>query len=67
MRDALEAKFGAAASAKLAWIPKTTSPVSEEQAKDLLELIDTLDDNDDVQEVFANYEIADDVLERLSA
>lgn len=67
VRDALEAKFGAAASAKLAWIPKTTSPVSEEQAKDLLELIDTLDDNDDVQEVFANYEIADDVLERLSA
>ena len=67
VRDALEKKFGEPQSAKLTWVPKTGAPVNEEQAQSLLKMIDMLEDNDDVQEVFANYEIAEDVLERLSA
>jgi YebC/PmpR family DNA-binding regulatory protein len=64
---ALEAKFGEPKSAKLAWIPKTTAPVDEEQAKSLLKLIDLLEDNDDVQEVTSNFEVSEEILMRLSA
>jgi len=67
VRDSMEKKFGEPQSAKLTWQPKTTTPLGEEQAQSLLKMIDVLEDNDDVQEVFANYDIADDVLERLSA
>lgn len=67
VRDALEKKFGEPASGKLTFIAKTGSPIDEENAKLLFKLIDVLEDNDDVQEVYANYEVADDVLERLSA
>jgi len=67
VRDALEKKFRAAESAKLTWQPKTTSPVNEEQATQLLKLIDALEDNDDVQEVFSNFEIPETMLAALSA
>jgi YebC/PmpR family DNA-binding regulatory protein len=67
VRDALEKKLGEPQSAKLTWLPRNGAPVNEEQAHSLLKMIDVLEDNDDVQELFANYEIADDVLERLSA
>ena len=67
VRAELEKKLGEAQSSKLTWEPKTSAPLTEEPARQLLKMIDMLEDNDDVQEVFANYEIADDVLERLSA
>jgi len=67
VRASLEKKFGEPQSAKFVWQPKSTTAVNEEQASSLLKLIDALEDNDDVQEVFANYDIAEDVLERLSA
>jgi YebC/PmpR family DNA-binding regulatory protein len=67
VRDALEKKLGEPASAKLTWLAKSGISVNEEQAQSLLKMIDTLEDNDDVQEVFANYEISDEMLERLSA
>jgi len=67
VRDALEKKLGEPISAKLTWVPKSGAPINEEQARNLLKMLDVLEDNDDVQEVFANYEIAEDVLERLSA
>lgn len=67
IRDTLEKKFGEPQSAKLTWLPKSGTAINEEQARSLLKMIDVLEDNDDVQEVFANYEIAEDVLERLSA
>lgn len=41
--------------------------MSEEDAVTLFKLLDVLDDNDDVQRVVANFDVADDVLERLSA
>jgi YebC/PmpR family DNA-binding regulatory protein len=67
VRDALEQRFGEAQSAKLTWRPKTTSPVDEETATSLFKLLDTLEDSDDVQNVYANFEVSDDVMARLSA
>ncbi len=42
-------------------------PVDEESGQRLLRMIEGLEDSDDVQNVYANFEIADEVLERLSA
>jgi YebC/PmpR family DNA-binding regulatory protein len=67
VRDGLEKRFGPAQSAKLVWRPKTMIPVSGEAADDLLKLLESLEDSDDVQNVYANFEMADDVLARLSA
>ncbi len=64
---ALEQKFGDATSAKLAWIPKISTPIDEDQARSLFKLIDVLEDNDDVQEVTCNFEISDEIMEKLSA
>lgn len=67
VREALEEKFGEATTAKLTWQPQNTIPVTEEQATTLLKLIDILEDNDDVQEVIANFELDDATLQKLSA
>ena len=67
VRDALETKFGAPERAKLVWRPLNLIAVTDEPAQSLFKLIEVLDDNDDVQNVAANYEVADDVLARLSA
>ena len=67
VRDALEQRFGAPSSAKLVWRPKTATPVDGEAAENLFKLFDALEDSDDVQNLFANYEVSDDVLARLTA
>jgi YebC/PmpR family DNA-binding regulatory protein len=67
VRDALEQRFGPAQSAKLVWRPKTSAPVGDAAADALLKLLEALEDSDDVQSVYANFEMADDVLQRLSA
>ncbi|HZH27959.1 MAG TPA: YebC/PmpR family DNA-binding transcriptional regulator [Azospirillaceae bacterium] len=67
VRDALEAKFGAPSEAKLTWKPLNTVAPDADAAQTLLKLLDALDDDDDVQNVSANFEIAQDVLERLTA
>jgi len=67
VRDALETRFGAPESAKLEWVPATTVDLDEEKARDILKLVDALDDNDDVQNVFANFAVSDAVMQRLSA
>jgi YebC/PmpR family DNA-binding regulatory protein len=67
VRDALEKKFGPATEAKLAFRPQTTVPLGEEQARALFEFLETLDDNDDVQTVTANFEVADDIMARIGA
>jgi len=64
---ALEAKFGEPRSAKLIWKPQNTIDVDLETSEKLLKFIDALEDNDDVQEVTANFEMSDEVLEKLSA
>jgi len=66
-RDALEHEFGAASSAKLVWKPKMLTPVDDTTAEALIKLLETLDDSDDVQNVYANFEISDEAMARLSA
>ncbi len=66
VRDALEAKFGTPETARLDWKPQNSLAVDEHTAGTLLKLIDVLEDNDDVQRVAANFDVDDDVLERLS-
>ncbi|MBI1366068.1 MAG: YebC/PmpR family DNA-binding transcriptional regulator [Alphaproteobacteria bacterium] len=63
---ALEAKFGEAESAKLSWKPQNTIPVSGQAAETLMKMLTVLDDCDDVQNVYANYDIAAEELERLA-
>ncbi|MBB4287309.1 YebC/PmpR family DNA-binding transcriptional regulator [Roseospira goensis] len=67
VREALTAARGEPETARLDWRPNSTVPVDEATAQTLLKFLDVLDDNDDVQRVAANYEIADDVLQKLSA
>lgn len=66
VRDGLEEKFGASASACLVWLPRSTVPLDEDRAQTLLKLLDALEENDDVRSVDSNVEIDDDVLERLA-
>jgi YebC/PmpR family DNA-binding regulatory protein len=67
LRDKLEAKFGPPLEARLMWRPMTNVRVDGETAERLLKLIEALEDNDDVQTVSANFDVADDVLARLTA
>ena len=62
---ALEPVLGEPEGAKLAWRPQTMVTVNEEDAAKLLKLIDALDDDDDVQTVWGNYDVPVDVMERL--
>ena len=62
---ALEKVLGEAGSVKLAWKPNLTVEVDEGNAATLLKLVDTLDDDDDVQTVWGNYDISDEELEKL--
>src|SRR2546425_11927646 len=64
---ALEAKFGEPRKAALVWKPQNTVPVDDEQGEKVLKLIDALNDNDDVQNVFANFEISDALVAKMSA
>ena len=67
VRDALEARFGPPASAKLVWRPQNLVPVDEDTADQLFRLLEALEDSDDVQAVSANYDVPEDVMEKLSA
>ena len=67
VREELEKRFGEADSAKLVWRPQSTVSPDEETAQKLVKLLAALDDSDDVQQVFANYDISDEMMERLSA
>ena len=61
----LEATFGAAASASLAWKPQLIVNVDLDNANTLLKLIDALEEDDDVQTVWGNYDMSDEVMEKL--
>ena len=64
---ALEDALGEAETVKAIWRPQNTVPVDEEKAQSLMRLIDTLDDDDDVQNVYSNFEVSDEVMAKLSA
>jgi YebC/PmpR family DNA-binding regulatory protein len=64
---ALEAALGEAESVKTIWKPQNNVPVDEERAQSLLRLVSVLEDDDDVQNVYANFEVDDETLAKLSA
>ena len=67
MRDNLAERLGPPRDAQLAWKPLSTVEIEDLDAENLLKLLDALDDSDDVQQVSANFEIADAVMNRLTA
>jgi YebC/PmpR family DNA-binding regulatory protein len=64
---ALEAKFGEPRKAALVWRPQNTVTVGDEQGEKLLKLIESLNEHDDVQNVYANFEVSDALVQRMSA
>ena len=58
--EALEAKLGPAKATAVIWKPKTLTPVDSDAAATLMKLIDTLDDDDDVQNVWTNVDLTDE-------
>ncbi len=66
VRDALEAKLGAPTSAAITWRPKNTVAVPDDAGESLMKLVEILDDHDDVQNVYGNYELSDALMTRLA-
>src|SRR6266568_7261275 len=64
---ALEGKFGEPRKAALVWKPQNTVAVNDEQGEKLFKLIETLNEHDDVQNVYANFEVSDALMQKLSA
>jgi len=64
---ALEQKFGEPRKAALTWKPQNTVPLDDEQGEKVLKLIDALNDQDDVQNVYANFEVSDALVQKMSA
>ena len=64
---ALEKKFGPAKASSIVWRPQNTVEVDEEKGEKLLKLINSLEDSDDVQNVYANFEMSEKVMAKLSA
>jgi YebC/PmpR family DNA-binding regulatory protein len=63
----LEAKFGEPRKSALMWKPQNTVAVDDEQGEKLLSMLETLNEHDDVQNVYANFEISDAVMAKMSA
>jgi transcriptional/translational regulatory protein YebC/TACO1 len=66
VRDALEAKIGVPSFAGFTWRPQNTVAVRDDAAESLIKLIETLDDHDDVQNVYGNYELSEAAMAKLS-
>jgi YebC/PmpR family DNA-binding regulatory protein len=63
----LEERFGEPRTMQILWRPKTEVPIDEEAGEKLLRMIDALEELDDVQQVYADFDVSDDVLEKLTA
>ena len=63
---ALAARLGEAETVKIVWKPATLTPIDQDKAESLLKLIDALDEDDDVQTVFSNAGISDEVMAKLA-
>lgn len=67
VKGALEGKKIPVASAEVAMVPQTTIKLEDRSAEQMLKLMEALEDHDDVQKVYANFDIDDSILERLSS
>jgi YebC/PmpR family DNA-binding regulatory protein len=66
VRDALEAKLGAPQSAAILWRPQNFVAVADDAGETLMKLVEVLDDHDDVQNVYGNYELSDTLIAKLA-
>ncbi|MGD8326023.1 MAG: YebC/PmpR family DNA-binding transcriptional regulator [Sphingomonadales bacterium] len=66
VNKALEGSLGEPKSSKLIWKAQTPVGVDLDAAQTLMKLLDALDDNDDVQNVYGNYDVSDDIMEQLN-
>jgi YebC/PmpR family DNA-binding regulatory protein len=64
---ALEAKFGEPRKSALLWKPQNTVALDDESGEKVLKLIEALDDSEDVQNVYANFEVSDALVQKMSA
>jgi YebC/PmpR family DNA-binding regulatory protein len=64
---AIEAKFGEPRKSGLVWKPQNTVKVNDEQGEKLLRLLESLNEHDDVQNVYANFEVSDALMSKISA
>ena len=62
----LEKKFGEPAKTTIPWKPQNLSAVDDETAEKLMKLVDMLDDHDDVQNVYSNFELSDEQIKNIS-
>ena len=63
----LEASLGEAETVKAVWRPQTTTELDEDKAATMMKLVGTLEDDDDVQAVYSNFEVSDAIMEKLTA
>jgi YebC/PmpR family DNA-binding regulatory protein len=63
----LEEKLGEAGSVKAVWRPNLTTPVDEEAAETIMKMVAALEDDEDVQNVYANFEVSEEILKKLTA
>ncbi len=63
----LEAVLGEAETVKAVWLPQTQTALDEEKAATMLKVLDLLEEDDDVQNVYSNFEVSDEMLEKLTA
>ena len=64
---ALEAKFGEPRKSLMLWKPQNTVALDDEAGEKILKLMESLDDSDDVQNVYANFEVSDALVSKMSA
>jgi YebC/PmpR family DNA-binding regulatory protein len=64
---AMQAILGDAETVRATWLPQTTAPVDEDKAQSMLKLVSSLEDDDDVQNVYSNFEVSDEVMAKLTA
>ncbi len=64
---ALEAKFGEPRKSAFIWRPQNTIALDDDKGEQLFEMIEALEDNDDVQNVYANFEVSDALMQKMSA
>lgn len=64
---ALEARFGEPRKAAMVWKPKNTVAIDDDKGEKLINLLDALNEHDDVQNVYANFEVSDALVQKMSA
>ena len=65
VREALEKKLGAPMSAGITWRPQNMVSVTDDAGESLIKMIEVLDDHDDIQNVYGNYELSDALMAKL--